>query len=92
MQHPEHSGVSGLEPTVGEQLRLHEALQLIERASEPELRHLCRLWAQQVLVTHPAALRWLAREAAANLGGQIWSADHSQQLMQALALPSPREE
>lgn len=88
MTHPEAVGEAGFEPTVGEQLRLREAWQAIDRASIEELRQLCRQLSQQVLVIQPAAMRWLAREAAQNLAGKPWSSEHSDRLMAALQLPS----
>ena len=92
MVHPESPGDPGFEPTVGEQLRLREAWQAIDQASPEQLRHLCRQLSQQVLVTQPAAMRWLAREAAANLAGKPWSSEHSERLMAALQLPPGRKD
>ena len=91
MVHPEIGGDSGMEPTVGEQLRLREAWQAIDQAGTEELRQLCRLLSQQVLVTMPAAMRWLAKEAASNLAGKPWTPEHSERLMAALELRSPEE-
>lgn len=83
--HPECAGSDpGFEPTVGEQLRLSQFLTQLERIGEEELRALCRQMAVQVLVTHPAAMRWLAREAARNLSGQVWSEEHSRKLLAGL--------
>ena len=80
--HPECAGRDpGFEPTVGEQLRLAEFVTQLERIGEEELRALCRQLATLVLVTHPAAMRWLAREAARNLSGQVWTEEHSRKLM-----------
>lgn len=87
MDHPELQGDSGLEPTVGEQLRLGEFLNALERASEQELRQLCRAMAQQVLITYPSAMRYLAREAARNLAGVPWREESSERLMKALGGP-----
>lgn len=87
--HPEWNGESGFEPTVGEQLRLREAWLAIDRAEPEQLRALCRQLAQQVLVVQPAAMRWLAREAAQNLAGQPWTSEQSDRLVAALELPSP---
>jgi len=84
MDHPEQQGDRGLEPTVGEQLRLGEFLKALEQASEQELRQMCRVMAQQVLITYPSAMRYLAREAARNLSGAPWSVESSARLMEAL--------
>lgn len=89
MVHPEVNGESGFEPTVGEQLRLREAWQAIDQAEPEQLRALCRQLAQQVLVIQPAAMRWLAREAAQNLAGKPWSSEQSDRLVAALEPPSP---
>lgn len=85
--HPEREADNGLEPTVGEQLRLAEFLKALDRASEADLREISRKMAQQVLVTYPSALRYLAREAAKNLAGDPWRVESSERLMQALAAP-----
>lgn len=82
--HPERAQDNGLEPTVGEQLRLGEFLKGLERANEGELRELCRHMAQQVLVVYPAAIRFLVREAAKNPSGQPWSEEASGVLLKAL--------
>lgn len=68
MEHPECQGMQAIEPSVGELLRLKEFLEGIERLNEAELREMCRQMAHQVLVGYPATMRWLAREAAMNLG------------------------
>lgn len=82
--HPERAQDNGLEPTVGEQLRLGEFLKLLEKATESELREICKQMAQQVLVVYPSAMRYLAREAAANLSGRPWSEEASETLLNAL--------
>jgi hypothetical protein len=86
-KHPEREQDSGLEPTVGEHLRLAQFLQGLERANEAELREIARKMAEQVLVVYPAALRFLSREAARNLAGQPWSAESSEKLLKALRAP-----
>jgi hypothetical protein len=43
--------------------------------------------AEQVLVVYPSALRYLAREAARNLGGELWSKESSTRLLEALEAP-----
>jgi hypothetical protein len=64
MDHPECQGSQGIEPSVGEMLRLNEFLEGIKKLGEQELRALCSRMAHQNLVAYPATLRWLAREAA----------------------------
>jgi hypothetical protein len=66
-RHPEGPRDPGLEPTIGDHLRLTDALRMIERADLEELRSVAKLLAQQAFVTHPAAIRYLSREAARNL-------------------------
>lgn len=83
-RHPERAQDNGLEPTVGEQLRLGEFLKRLEQIDEKELRELCRQMAHQVLVVYPSAMRYLAREAARNLSGQPWSTEASETLLKAL--------
>ena len=79
--HPERERDNGLEPTVGDQLRLREFLLGLDKASEAELRELCGMMARQVMLVYPAAVRFLAREAARNLQGEPWSAGRSQELL-----------
>jgi hypothetical protein len=83
--HPERGIDNGLEPTVGEQLRLAQFVKALDKANEEELRAIAKQMAQQVLVTFPSALRFLAREAARNLAGEPWSPEASKKLMTALA-------
>jgi hypothetical protein len=85
--HPERGVDNGLEPTVGEHMRLAQFLQALEKANEAELREISRKMAEQVLVVYPSALRYLAREAARNLGGELWSKESSTRLLEALEAP-----
>ena len=91
MDHPEIGGDSGIEPTIGEQLRLREAWQAIDRAGTEELRTLCKQLSEYAMVTMPAAMRWLVKQAASNLEGRPWSPEHSERLVAALELRSPEE-
>lgn len=84
MRHPERAEDNGLEATVGEHLRLAEFLKGLDRLGEAELRQISRQMAYQVLMVHPAAMRFLAREAAKNLSGVPWSAEASATLIEAL--------
>ena len=65
--HPEADDLNMLEPSVGEQLRLNEFLRGIDELTLEELREVTALLAEQALMMQPAAIRWLAREAARNL-------------------------
>ena len=65
--HPEEDGLNMLEPSVGEHLRLAEFLKGIDELTLEELREVTALLAKQALLMQPAAIRWLAKEAARNL-------------------------
>lgn len=64
MNHPECQGSQGIEPSVGEMLRLNEFLEGIKKLGEQDLRALCSTMGRQNLVSYPSTLRWLAKEAA----------------------------
>jgi len=78
----------GFEPTVDEHLRLGRFIAALDQASESELRQIAKMMAQQVLMTYPAAMRWLAKEAARNLGGGAWREEASERLLEALQSPA----
>lgn len=85
MDHPEVCGSDHhMEATVGEQLRLGQFVAALEGMREDELRELCRMMAEQVMVTYPAAIRYLAHEAARNLGGAMWDEKRSDELLSLL--------
>lgn len=82
MDHPEMSiGDHHMEATVGEQVRLGKFIASIEELGATELRELCRTMAEQVFVVYPAAMRFLAHEAARNLSGTPWSMEKSDELL-----------
>jgi thymidylate synthase ThyX len=85
--HSERGVDNGLEPTVGEHMRLAQFLKALDKANEAELREIARKMAEQVMVVFPSALRYLAREAAKNLAGQAWSKESSDRLLEALEAP-----
>lgn len=91
MIHPEGSS-SGIEPTVGEELRLVEFSRGLEKLDRTGLLEIAQKLARQVLVTHPSAMRWLAREAAQNLSGFYWSQQRSDQLMDEYSLGTTGKE
>jgi len=66
--HPEAAATNLIEPTVGEHLRLAEFLRKIEKLDRDELLEITKLLAKQALVSHPSVIRYLAHEAARNLG------------------------
>lgn len=83
-RHPEQPRDRGLEPTIGDHMRLTEALRMIERADLEELRAVAKLLAQQAFVTHPAAIRYLSREAARNLAGGLGEGPDGSALVELL--------
>ena len=64
--HPEASG-NCIEPTIGEELRYVEFCRSLDRARPDEVLEMAKILAKQCLVTQPSVIRYLAREAAANL-------------------------
>lgn len=85
MDHPEMSGGDHhMEATVGEQIRLGKFLASLDSMGAEELRELCRMMGQQVLVVYPSAIRYLAHEAAKNLGGAPWDQERSNELVALL--------
>lgn len=82
--HPERGKDNGLEATVGDHVRLGQFVNMLDRASESELREIAKTMARQVFLVHPAAMRYLAREAAANLSGAPWREDVGERLIAAL--------
>lgn len=71
LNHPEVESENALEPTIGEQLRLVEFNRKIEGLSRDELIEIAKLLAKQALVSQPSVIRYLAHEAARNLGGGL---------------------
>ena len=67
--HPEQQTVGCFEPTIGEQMRLDRFLAGIEEMDRDQLVQAVEMLAQHFFVQHPVSVRWLAREAAANLAG-----------------------
>lgn len=85
MEHPEMSGGDHhMEATVGEQIRLGKFLASLDSMSAEELRELCRIMGKQVLVVYPSAIRYLAHEAARNLGGAPWDREKGDELVELL--------
>ena len=61
-----------IELSLSQELRLTQTLKTIESATETDLREIAVQLAHLALGTQPAAIKWLANEAAANLGF-VWS-------------------
>lgn len=79
--HPEVESAHSIEPTVGEQLRLAEFNRKIEKLDRDEILEIAKLLAKQALVSQPSVIRYLAHEAARNLGGgsfRNWSQEVDQ--------------
>lgn len=78
--HPEvdAENSNSLEPTIGECFRLEEFKRGIDKIENiDELREIAKLLAQQAMMLQPAAIRYLAKEAARNLtsaAGKDWTA------------------
>lgn len=87
-RHPEREKDSGLEATVGDHVRLGQFINALDRASEEQLRDIAKTLARQVFLVHPAAMRYLAREAAANLAGAPWKEEVGERLLAALKDPN----
>ena len=68
-RHPEVVDVAAFEPTIGEQMRLDTFLAGTESLDRDELLRAVQLLARHFYVTHPATVRWLAKEATHNLIG-----------------------
>ena len=68
-KHPESREASPFEPTIGEQLRLDGFLASARDMSRDDLLEAVQLLAHHFFVTHPASVRFLAKEAARNLMG-----------------------
>lgn len=64
MEHPESPGSQAIEPSVNELVKHSRFTEALKSLGEKELRELCKKLGYQALVAYPAALRWLAREAA----------------------------
>lgn len=74
----------GIEPTVGELLRLREFREGLKKLGEAELREMCSLLAEQALVRYPSALRWLARETCRYASSELERERLGSQLVQEL--------
>jgi len=86
-KHPEVEEGNPLEPTIGEQLRLADFNNKLEKLDRAELLEIAKLLARQALVTQPSAIRFLAREAAQNLVNPATSdrwRDNAKQISDAL--------
>lgn len=84
MQHPECSGAMAIEPSVGELLRLRQFKEQIDKLGAQECRAICHQLADLALMTYPATLRWLAREAARGIKDQEEGARMVEQLVAVL--------
>ena len=65
--HPEQQAAGCFEPTIGEQMRLDRFLVSAREMDREQLVQAVEMLAQHFFVQHPVSVRWLAREAAANL-------------------------
>lgn len=93
MSHPESLGSQALEPSVGDLLRFRSFQDGIEKLTErdvSELKQIAQVLGRQVFVAHPATVRWLVGEAAANLQGSTGNRvgeELTERLAQEMTLP-----
>lgn len=87
-QHRELQGISALEPSVGDQLRLGRFLKALDQASRDELLQVCKAMAQQLFVGHPSVVRFLLNEATANRSvSPPWIDSLAEEMTRSLAAP-----
>lgn len=67
--HTERHDIGAFEPTIGEQMRLDRFLVSVEAMDKDQLVQAVEMLAKHFYIQHPVSVRWLAREAAANLVG-----------------------
>lgn len=79
-EHPEANKGNSFEPTVGEQLRYAEFSKNLDKADPREVLEVAKLLGKQAMVTQPAVIRYLAKEAASNLMGHGLTKDWSEEV------------
>ena len=81
-EHPEANKGNSFEPTVGEQLRFAEFSKNLDKADPKEVLEVAKMLGKQAMVTQPAVIRYLAKEAANNLMGNGLTKDWSEEVAQ----------
>ena len=66
-----------IEPSVNDQLKFARFVKEIDKLDAESLKEVTVELARLALLMQPAAIRWAAHEAAANLGGMYGSSGHS---------------
>ena len=66
-----------IEPSVNDQLKFAKFVKEIDKLDAESLKEVTVELARLALLMQPAAIRWAAHEAAANLGGMYGSSGHS---------------
>lgn len=66
-----------IEPSVNDQLKFAKFVKEIDKLDPDSLKEVTVELARLALLQQPAAIRWAAHEAAANLGGMYGSSGHS---------------
>tara|TARA_B100001564_G_C20501529_1_gene606439 strand:+ start:642 stop:851 length:210 start_codon:yes stop_codon:yes gene_type:complete len=66
-----------IEPSVNDQLKFAKFVKEIDKLDAESLKEVTVELARLALLMQPAAIRWAAHEAAANLGGMHGSSGHS---------------
>ena len=79
-EHPEANKGNSFEPTIGEQLRFAEFSKNLDKADPREVLEVAKLLGKQAMVTQPAVIRYLAKEAANNLMGHGITKDWSSEV------------
>jgi len=75
-----------MESRMDEQFAYERLVRSLDGATRAELVEMCRLLAKQSLVLYPAAMRYMANEAARNLsgGGLGWKTREAERLVELL--------
>ena len=81
-EHPEANKGNSFEPTIGEQLRFAEFSKNLDKADPREVLEVAKMLGKQAMVTQPAVIRYLAKEAASNLMGNGLTKDWSEEVDQ----------
>ena len=66
-----------IEPSVNDQLKFAKFVKEIDKLDAESLKEVTVELARLALLMQPAAIRWAAHEAAANLGGMYGSSGYS---------------
>jgi len=84
--HPEAEGVlnTGLEPTIGDEMRFRQFKETLAKASRDDLLRIAEMLARQAFIVHPASIRFLVNEAAGVGGERMNHGDMARELTKTL--------